>query len=183
MSAPTPGGYGAGGTNQYIRLQAAMQLDADAALKSASWGLGQVMGVNFSTAGFPDVNTMVAAMVASEDAQLKAMATFIQENGIGQYLKNHNWAGFARLYNGPNYAANNYDGLLQQFYSRFVTGAVPNLTVRAAQVYLTFRNFAPGIIDGENGPKTVAAVEAFQTSIGVPVTGVIDALLLQQLSK
>src|SRR5713226_4155427 len=38
ISNPAPGGYGAGGTHQYDRLEKAMKLDKQAALRSASWG-------------------------------------------------------------------------------------------------------------------------------------------------
>jgi hypothetical protein len=43
ISNPKPGGY-KGGAGEYSRLEAAMTLDKEAALKSASWGLAQVMG-------------------------------------------------------------------------------------------------------------------------------------------
>lgn len=183
VSAPTPGGYGPGGAHQYLRLQAAMLLNREAALQSASWGLGQIMGENHATAGFPDVDTMVAAMVGSEDAQLSAMASFIKANGMGPHLQNHDWAGFARLYNGPNYAANNYDGLLQHFYTRYSAGSAPDLTIRAAQIYLTYKGFNVGAIDGLNGTSTITAVKAFQNSIGVSETGIVDAALMQELES
>src|SRR5689334_9469520 len=40
ISQPTPGGYGPSGAHQYDRLAAAILLDRQAALQSASWGLG-----------------------------------------------------------------------------------------------------------------------------------------------
>lgn len=183
VSAPTQGGYGPGGAHQYDRLAVALKLDQSAALKSASWGLGQVMGENFASAGFPNVDTMVADMVEGEDAQLQGMAAFIKTNGMNAKLQSHDWAGFARAYNGPDYAANNYDGLLRQFYSRYSNGDLPDLSVRAAQAYLTYKGFSPGAVDGIAGVKTIAAVKAFQASIGVVATGVIDAKLLQQLAR
>ena len=70
MSQPTAGGYGPAGVHQYDRLAAAISLYRDAALQSASLGLGQVMGMNFQAAGFDSVEDMVAAMVESEDRQL-----------------------------------------------------------------------------------------------------------------
>ena len=41
ISNQQPGGYGAGGAAQYDRLQRAAALDRTAALRSASWGIGQ----------------------------------------------------------------------------------------------------------------------------------------------
>lgn len=109
ISAPTQGGYENGGPDQYDRLRAAIQLDEEAALKSASWGMGQVMGANFAAAGYRDVETMVAAMVSSEDEQLGAMAHFIDFHKMNLSLQTQDWSGFARQYNGSNYAENHYD--------------------------------------------------------------------------
>jgi hypothetical protein len=181
VSAPSPGGYGAAGAHQYLRLQAAMDLDGDAALRSASWGLGQILGDNCSSSGFESVDEMVTSMVASEDNQLRAVANFINSTGMDQPLRRYDWAGFARRYNGANYAANNYDGLLQHFYERYASGNLPNLIIRTVQMYLMFRGFSPGGIDGLNGTNTANAIKAFQMSIGATPTGVIDEELLATL--
>ena len=182
VSQPTPGGYGAAGAHQYDRLAVAQQLDETAALQSASWGLGQVMGENFADAGFADPASMVAAMVASEDNQLLALAAFVVHGGLTPALSQHDWTAVARGYNGPDYAKNNYDGLLRHFYGQYSTGPTPDLAVRAAQAYLTYRGFAPGGVDGIAGSHTTAAVRAFQASAGLPQTGVIDDSLLALLS-
>ena len=123
VSAPTPGGYGPGGANQYMRLGEAIALDRQAALQSASWGLGQVMGENYQAAGFADVETMVAAMVDSEDAQLAAMGTLIEQNNLAKSLACHDWQSFARGYNGPNYAINRYDVELNGYYQKYLVSA------------------------------------------------------------
>ncbi len=181
VSAPTPGGYGASGAHQYDRLQAALGLDADAALSSASWGLGQIMGENHVAAGFPHATAMVTAFVASEDAQIAGMAAFIAAAGMAQALKTQDWARFARLYNGPSYAANNYDGHLAHFYGLYSQNGLPDLTVRAVQVRLMYAGCFPGQIDGLAGPSTTAAVKAYQTAQGLPATGRIDPALMQAL--
>jgi hypothetical protein len=182
VSQPTPGGYGSPGANQYDRLNAAIQLDRTAALKSASWGLGQIMGENFDAAGFAEVDDMVAAMVTSEDGQLRAMIGFITTMNLVDSLQSHDWTGFARRYNGPNYAANNYDGLLEHFYARYAQGPLPDLAVRTAQIYLTYQGFPCGAIDGVLGAATQRAIIAFQVSKTLPQTGVIDAALLGVLT-
>src|SRR5271165_293264 len=76
ISNPVPGGYGNGGAAQYDRLSRAMALDRHAALQSASWGLGQVMGYNAEIVGYGSVEEMVSTMVDSENSQLEAMARF-----------------------------------------------------------------------------------------------------------
>jgi hypothetical protein len=180
VSQPSPGGYGPGGAHQYERLAAAMQLDDVAALQSASWGLGQVMGENFANAGYRAVTDMVTAMVAGEDNQLQAMASFIVKSNMDASLVSHDWSGFARRYNGPNYVANNYDGQLRHFYQIYSASA-PDLRVRAVQAYLTYLGFAPGGVDGIAGAHTTGAVKAFQASKRLVQTGVIDAGLLAAL--
>jgi hypothetical protein len=108
ISNPEAGGY-AGLGREYPRLEKAVKLDREAALKSASWGAGQVMGFNHKAAGFPDVESMVAAMQESEDAQIGAMGGFLKTNNLTGFLVSHDWAKFARAYNGPGFAKNKYD--------------------------------------------------------------------------
>jgi hypothetical protein len=82
LSNPVQGGYGAFGAFQHERLKRAIDLDRTAALRSTSWGLGQVMGFNAAEVGFADVEAMVASMCDSEDAQLQGMLGFIQKNDL-----------------------------------------------------------------------------------------------------
>ena len=181
ISQRSAGGYGPSGAHQHDRLNAAIQLDRNAALQSASWGLGQIMGENFSASGFTSVQQMVDAMVASEDDQLRAMVAFMKSMKLIDTLQSHDWAGFARRYNGPAFAANNYDGLLENFYQRYLDGATPDLTVRRVQILLTYKGFRAGVIDGQMGSATKAAISAFQSSTGLPVNGAINDRLLDVL--
>jgi len=178
VSGPKTDDYGPGGAHQYERLQVARRLDEDAALKSASWGLAQIMGMNYQAAGFDNVRDMVTAMVASEDAQVKAMANFVNANAMAKALRTRDWAGFASAYNGPGFAANNYDGKLRDAFAAFSAGPMPDLRVRAVQVLLTYKGFSPQGIDGIAGRHTTDAVKAYQTSLGVPATGNIDDISL-----
>jgi hypothetical protein len=181
ISQPTAGGYGPAGSHQYDRLNAAIQLDEAAALKSASWGLGQIMGENFSAAGYTSVDAMVNDMVTSEDSHLRAMMSFIGAHNLVRPLMDHNWPSFARCYNGPNYAANNYDGLLDRFYTLYSSGQIPDLMTRTAQIYLTYLGYSPGAVDGRMGPATRDAVAAFRVNAGLGQGGEIDEALLLAL--
>lgn len=183
VSNPMAGGYGANGAHQYDRLAAAMSLDASAALKSASWGIGQVMGFNFSTAGFQSVEDMVAAMQRSEADQLQAMASFMVANHMDGPLRSHDWPTFARLYNGPDYSKNNYDTRLAASCQKFVSGGTPDLALRAAQVYLTYLGLEPGAIDGVMGRFTRSALNSFQTAHQMPITDTIDDATLNAMSS
>jgi hypothetical protein len=181
VSQTSAGGYGPSGAHQYDRLNAALQLDETAALKSASWGLGQIMGENFDAAGYSSVDAMVGDMVASEDSHLRAMVNFIGAQHLVRPLMDHNWSSFARCYNGPNYAANNYDGLLGRFYAQYSSGKMPDLPTRTAQIYLSYLGYPLGAVDGVMGPATRAAVTAFSAKAGLGQGGDIDEELLAAL--
>jgi hypothetical protein len=181
ISDPSPGGYGPGGAHQYDRLAAAIALDRTAALQSASWGVAQIMGSNFQSAGFSDVESMVAAMMQGEDQQLTAMGNFLSLGKLNLPLRAHDWTTFARGYNGPNFAINQYDKKLDGEFQRLSTAGLPDLLVRAAQLYLTYLGFDPHGIDGVAGRQTLAALADFQTKNGLPVTSSINAGTVTQL--
>ncbi len=110
-----------GGVGEWDRLYLACTLDRAAAMKSASWGLGQVMGFNYKAAGYGDVETFVRDMHVSEGKQLMAMFNFIKSNGLDRALIRRDWATFARGYNGESYRANAYDEKLQDSYNYWVS--------------------------------------------------------------
>jgi len=183
ISDPTAGGYGDLGAHQYDRLAQAIQLNRQAALRSASWGIGQVMGFNAGIAGFPDAETMVQAMVQSEDAQIAALFGFLASNHLDGPLRNHDWTNFARGYNGPDYAKNQYDGRLSAAYQKYSTGLLPDLTVRGAQIALTYLGFSPGPVDGTLGRMTRSAIAQFQQAQGLPTSGDLDDATQAKLSS
>lgn len=180
ISNPKPGGY-AGLAREYPRLEKAVRLDREAALKSASWGAGQVMGFNHGVAGFADVEAMVAAMMASEDAQLMAVVGFLHRAGIVPLMQAHDWAGVARRYNGPAFARNQYDRRLAGAFAQFSSGVLPDIEVRRAQLYLTYLGYAPGSIDGIIGRITRSAIARFRADSGVGRGEAVDQRLLGEL--
>jgi hypothetical protein len=96
-----------------------MAVDRTAALESASWGLFQIMGFNYASSGFGNVEQMVTAMFESEGKQLAAFVSFLKKNGLDKSLKDKNWKVFARGYNGPKYAENKYDTQLAAAYAKY----------------------------------------------------------------
>ena len=105
-----------GGVGEWDRIYRAANIDRSSALKSASWGLGQIMGDNFGACGYRDVETFVKDMHESEGKQLQAMFGFIKSNGLATALIRQDWATFARGYNGESYRANAYDEKLADSY-------------------------------------------------------------------
>jgi hypothetical protein len=103
---------------RYKWLEKAIEIDETAALCSCSWGIGQVMGFNYGSCGFSTVQNFVEAMTKSEGAQLYAMARFIVSNRLQEKLKTQDWSGFARVYNGKDYAKDGYHTKLKNAYVR-----------------------------------------------------------------
>lgn len=173
VSSSRPGGYGPGGAHQHARLAQAATLDEIAALESASWGLGQVMGFNARLVGFPDARAFVAAMRTSEDAQLAAMVSYIEATGLAGALVRRDWRAFARGYNGPDFARNAYDTRLAEAHRLYETGGLPrpDLELRALQMLLLYAGHPPGPIDGLDGLRTRRALAAFRVAQGLPGEG------------
>jgi hypothetical protein len=172
ISNPTRGGYSFGAA-EYPRLERAIALDEAAALESASWGIGQVMGFNHQAAGFDTAKAMVDAMILNEDAQLLAMANFIKASNLARALQNQDWTTFARGYNGQAFAENRYDEKLRDAHQKY-QAALPNLAMRTAQAALLYVGLEPGPVDGLPGKRTRAALAKFQERNGLPQTGEID---------
>ncbi|MCD8435886.1 N-acetylmuramidase family protein [Tenacibaculum dicentrarchi] len=106
--------------NQHKRLQKAVKLNRDAALKSASWGKFQIMGFNYDKCGFENVQDFVNAMYKSEGEQLKAFINFIISRKLDDELRTKNWARFAYFYNGAGFRKNKYDTKLATAYLKYL---------------------------------------------------------------
>lgn len=179
ISNPKWGGY-KGGKAEYDRLAKAIQLDRDAALRSASWGLFQIMGDNCKACNFPNCEDFVAAMVSGEAAQLDAFVCFVKHNGLADELVRTDWAGFARGYNGPKYRENRYDEKLKAAYIFHSAGGShadsprPLLRQGDRGDDVKLLQQALGIeADGDFGPGTKQAVVAFQKSKGLYADGIV----------
>jgi hypothetical protein len=184
VSDPTPGGYGTAGEHQYTRLERAMALDRDAALQSTSWGLGQVMGFNAQAVGFGSADALALACAESEDRQVAAMAAFIRHQRLDRYLKRADWASFARGYNGPAFARNQYDVKLRDWHRRFEAEGTPDLEVRSLQLALHLAGLDPSNpVDGDMGPRTRKLLVLFQLRERLAGSGEPDPVTLGRLKQ
>lgn len=124
ISSKKAGGYGKQ-SEQHPKLQRAVALDRDAALRSASWGKPQIMGANFRLCGCSTIQSFINEMHKGEREQLMLMVRFIQNSPkLHKAIQAKHWPEVARLYNGPNYAINDYDNKLARSYKRFRESAV-----------------------------------------------------------
>lgn len=106
-------------SDSYPRLASAMSINEEAALRSASWGLGQIMGFNCVLAGYPSARAMVTDFLDDEERHLEAMVTFIASKKLDRFLRARDWKGFALGYNGRDFAANGYDRKLAAAFDKW----------------------------------------------------------------
>src|ERR1043166_8477392 len=186
--------YGPGGAHQYDRLAAAIRLDRAAALRSASWGMFQIMGSNYGQCGFAAIDGFVTAMTVGERQHLDAFAEFIRRQHLDAPLRAAppRFADFARGYNGPGYAANGYDTKLAAAWRgwrrRKATDLEPiNPAPRTDPEthYATLQLHSSGddvkalqqrlgvAADGDFGPMTLAAVVVFQRAHHLVPDGIV----------
>lgn len=171
VSAPRWGGYGAQSA-QYDRLARAILLDRPAALRSASWGMFQIMGDNYEIAGFDSIEGFVDAMTQSEGRHLEAFVAFVRSRRLDDALVRRDWQAFARGYNGPAFAANRYDEKLARAYARHAGPVLLKRGDRGAGVRRVQERLA-AIVDGIFGHRTEAAVIAFQRGVGLVPDGIV----------
>lgn len=121
----TPGGY-LGGQRENYRLTMAKQINESCAIESTSFGLFQIMGFHWQTLGYESPQNFEMQMNDSELKQTEAFIRFISLKSnskmIGS-LKEHDYATFARLYNGPAYKKNRYDEKIEEVYEFLKTAS------------------------------------------------------------
>src|SRR5687768_16941334 len=76
-----------GGAGEHDRLRRAMQLDREAALKAASWGKFQILGMNYGRVGAKTVDEFVEAQKRSEKEHLDAFVKFILSHDLSDELR------------------------------------------------------------------------------------------------
>lgn len=104
--------------DRWAQLAEAYALDQEAAVASASYGLFQIMGMNFRPCGHETAKAFVADYCQSEVRQLAAFIQFVKSRGIADELQRLDWEGFARIYNGPG-QVDKYGRLLREAYEEF----------------------------------------------------------------
>lgn len=110
--------YPAGSDAQYRRLAEAIAINEEAAYRSVSIGMGQVLGENFKAAGCASAKEMFEQAEVSETNQLKHMIGFIIAKGLRDDLNRHDWRSFAAVYNGRG-QVDKYAKWLEREYTKW----------------------------------------------------------------
>ena len=188
--------------DRYAMLERMKRINMDAAISSCSWGLGQVMGAHWQALGFASATELERTAHAGIGGQIELMMRFCRVNKLIDELQRGDFAGFARIYNGPAYKTNKYDEKMAQYAKEFVakfsseypartTDGVPannphkaytaetmvragtsGAQVREVQELLHRAGYAIAV-DGDFGPATKRAVEDFQRVNGLTVDGLV----------
>jgi hypothetical protein len=173
---------------RWALLARAVEINAEAAYESCSYGVGQVMGAHWSSLKFDSVTDLVNLCRRDVAGQVELMARFVDKNGLADELRRLDWTAFARGYNGPNYRVNAYDTKMAKAYGRWLAKLGDgNLTlvkrptlrrgdkgeaVLALQQLLNARGRSL-MADGDFGPRTENSVRVFQETAGLAVDGIV----------
>lgn len=119
LVALKPGSYQSLDKEDKDMNRAAQLIDRQCALESASWGAFQIMGFNWKQCGYDTLQQFINAQYTAA-GQLDSFVRFIlADSRLVRAIRAKDWATFARIYNGPGYAANKYDTKLAAADQRF----------------------------------------------------------------
>lgn len=172
-------------------LARAIEIDAQAAFESVSWGVGQVMGSHWEWLGFGSVTELVALCRRDVGGQIELMARFIDKSGLSGALGRRDWPAFARGYNGPAYKKNAYDTKMAAAEARWrkklggVAAPAPSPSARPVlrqsdrgEAVMTLQRLLEArghsiVADGQFGARTDRAVREHQAKSGLAQDGVV----------
>ncbi|MCH5214488.1 MAG: N-acetylmuramidase family protein [Muribaculaceae bacterium] len=118
-NAKVPPGLSGYALKEWTQLTNARHKNAKGADMATFWGMFQIGGFNYKTCGCASVDEFVEKMSYSELAQLELFAKFLVGTGQVKYLRDKNWAKFARAYNGASYARRGYHTRMAAAYKKF----------------------------------------------------------------
>jgi len=184
-------------------LKRAEEIDRTAALSSCSWGIGQVMGAHWRWLEYASIDALVVEARSGVTGQIRLMMRYIQKAKLIVKLKRHDWAGFARAYNGPAYHRYKYHTKMKAAYEKFV--ALPNsvhvyepISLRHQIKVLQFGSHGEDVVqlqadlnklgfalaaDGDFGLATEIALKQFQRQNRLMVDGVFGPKSLEMLYR
>ena len=176
-------------------FERAAAIDEDAALKSCSWGAGQIMGAHGPRLGYGSAADFVTKLAASEEEQIRAMGKFLEKANLIGAAKRKDWRALATGYNGKG-QVDVYAPRLAKAYQKHaklpdvpplapgepppvIAADPPNVlrrgmkstAVKVMQTKLAQLGY-PLEPDGDFGPATERLVREFQGANGLKADGI-----------
>ncbi|MEC9343956.1 MAG: N-acetylmuramidase domain-containing protein [Pseudomonadota bacterium] len=181
---------------RWALLEEAGAIDRPAALAATSWGVGQVMGDHWRWLGFASIDAFVVQARSGVAGQVRIMARFIVKSGLAGMLDRHDWAGFARVYNGPRFRRYRHDTKLAAAFARHggrITRAgrhdlamlrLGSNGLQVDQLQRDLRSLGHALIaDGDFGPATDAALKAFQSANALKADGLFGPGTMEAMAR
>ncbi len=104
--------------DEYKALGVAEQINQEAAYKSTSMGMAQVMGFNHKRIGYPSATAMYDAFIENNATHLIAFFNFVlSDPELMKAVQNKDWREIARRYNGSGFVEL-YSQRLEAAYKR-----------------------------------------------------------------
>lgn len=100
--------------SEWETLVRAAEMDEEAAFKSVSWGLPQLMGFNYQVTNFDSPQEMALVFQKSCEIQIEGFFQFLDKNNLVRYIRVNDWRTFVRYYNGPGQISH-YSGILVNY--------------------------------------------------------------------
>lgn len=170
---------------RYLMLRDWLRIDATAALKSISMGVGQVMGEHHDRLGYDTVEEMWGVARSSLAGQAEIMLRFLTTDAeLFTAVRDNQYERVARIYNGPKYKTNSYDTKIKAAVEKWQRGSanpagIPRYNTDVELASITALGFATvkafqqsnGLTaDGIIGPITREKIEAAKVAAKAPVT-------------
>lgn len=160
---------------RYAMLNRMIMIDREAAYRSISIGIGQVMGANFAALGYKYATYMFNDACKGLIPQVRQMLGFIRADPrLVKAANSYDYKTFARIYNGPAYKKNRYDTELEKFVSRW-----PKRAGNTSVVGISTNN--------ETDFSRIQAlgfhdVRGFQAARGIKVDGIIGPITIEHIN-
>jgi hypothetical protein len=157
--------YGSTVADEFERLRRAQVIHSDAALRSAAWGMFQIMGFNHASCGYEQVQDFVNSMYTSEYEHLNAFIHFLHTEHIYASLKAKDWKHFSRAYKGAAYKKTAYDQRLAAAYEKQqalhnTSASITAVTEAAVNRTIAPKSLAPKVLQVANSTELQAALSA-----------------------
>lgn len=180
--------------DSYPRVKTAQTVHAAKALRSSSWGLGQILADKHQICGHASEENFVRANMQGEREQLLCMTALMIAWGIPKMLagkdltKAASWTGPAGIWNGKSFRVHNYHGRLADAFTKHDQGLPYTTPAQAPKAMLQINMKGEAVlnlqkdlaaigyvfekgVDGRFGTETDVIVRNFQKAHGLTVDG------------